>query len=249
MTSQNELKHFNFEEINLDPGNFADELKGLRFIQISDLYLKKNIEHNFLENFVKKINSLDLDFVFFTGDILGDLKTEVPKHFRAFKLLIPKAYYVSGSSNFLHNIKSLKKEMSANGIKCLDNSISKLKINHTDLQIIGLSAKKGLNKTDTRPINELLSKLKEETSTILLCHSAQDIKLTKKYRIDIQLSSEIPQRKKYIFKKFKDSNNEFHLKGLYVYGRTLLYVASFIGYIKNEPKVIRPKQIPIFTII
>jgi len=234
-----------FKEIVLDPGNFADELKGLRFVQITGLHLKKGITLKYFDDLVKNINALNVDFVFFVGLVFDDCKFH--KYFCAFKRLDAKAYYVSKKTLFEKKHDKFKKEMFLNGVKCLDNSMSMLNINNTPLQLVGFSAKKRLSKSDKRPIAELTSKVDENISTILLTSKTEDIQLTKAFRVDIQLSAEHEQKSFLMFKK-EEKNSEFHLKGLYVYGRTLLYVSQNLGLLGLASRSYEDIKIPVFTI-
>ncbi len=247
MSLQTGWNSFPFEEITLEPGNFADELKGLRIVQLSDLHMKKNLDIHYLESLVKKVNALRPDIVVFTGDILQTFAFRLRKHFHAFRALEAAAYYVTGNHDIVYGPKTLKKELAHNGIICLDNSIATLNFNNTPLQLVGLSDRYSFTRRIERPIDELFCRLNENISTILLAHDPRDIEYTPKYRIDIQLSGHAHSKYSNPFnkliKRFKPYSS-----GLYVHGKTLLYVTQGFRRLKPTVRQKTPSEIPIFTI-
>ncbi len=248
MSLQTGWKTFPFEEIKLEPGNFADELKGLRIVQLSDLHMKKSLDIHYLENLVKKINALHPDLVLITGDILQTFAFRLHKHFHAFRALEAAAYYVTGNHDIAYGPKRLKKELALNGIICLDNSIAVLNINNTPLQLVGLSDRYSFARGIKRPIDELFSRLDENISTILLAHQPKDIEHTSKYRIDIQLSGHTHGGQVYPFNRLVKRFQPY-FSGLYIHGKTLLYVTRGLGYWGPQIRYKAPSEIPVFTIL
>lgn len=247
MSVQTLWKNFPFEEITLEPGNFADELKGLRIVQLSDLHIKRSLDIGYLESLVKKVNALHPDIVVFTGDILQTFAFRLRKHLHAFHALEARAYYVTGNHDIIYGPTTLKKELSLNGITCLDNSISMLNINNTPLQLVGLGDRYSFTRGIKRPIDELFSKLDENISTILLAHQPKDIEHISNYRIDIQLSGHTHTAKPYPFNKLVKRFKPY-FAGLYVHGKTLLYVTRGLGHWGPKVHYKAPSQIPVFTI-
>ena len=227
-----------FKEISLDAGNIADNLKGLRFVHLSGLHIKKDTNISHIENLTQKINFLHVDFVFFTGGFVRTFDSD-SKYIKLFKKLHAKKYFVGENSYSL----KIKQDLAKADIQCLENRVSLLNINNEPLQIVGLGANSSSSSTDKKHTKELFAKLDENISTILLTNSAQDVKFTKDIRVDIQLSSEV-QMKLPFQKPKKDS--QFHLIGLYVYGRTLLYVSKYLGFLGTKNKT--NLEVPIFII-
>lgn len=248
MSLQTGWNNFPFKEIRLEPGNFADELKGLRIVQLSDLQMKKSLDIHSLENLVKRVNALHPDIVVFTGDILQTFAFRLRKHFRVFRGLEAAAYYVTGNHDIVYGPKTLKKEFSHNGIICLDNSIAMLNINNTPLQLVGLSDRHSFTRRIERPIDELFCRLDENISTILLTHDPKDIEHTFKYRFDIQLSGHAHSPQPNPFNKFVKRFKPY-ASGVYVHGKTLLYVTQGLRQLKPTTRHNLPNEIPVFTIV
>ncbi|QOY54575.1 metallophosphoesterase [Candidatus Sulfurimonas marisnigri] len=247
MSLQTGWNHFPFEEISLAPQNFSYSLKGLRIVQLSDLHLIKDIDINYLETLVAKINGLNPDFVVITGDILQTSATKLHKHFRAFKVLAAPAYYVTGNHDIVYGPKPLRDMFFDNGVICLDNKIETLTIKGAPLQLVGLSDRYSFARGIKRPIKELFTKIDPNISTILLAHQPKDILHVDKFRIDIQLSGHTHGEQIYPFniivKYFQP-----YFSGLYSRNKTLLYVTRGLEYWGPKVRYRVPSEIPVFTI-
>ena len=247
MSLQIGWKYFPFEEINLKSRGFPSALSGLRIVQLSDLHLTKNLDIEYLETLVVKINTLKVDLIVFTGDIIQTSALHLKEHFKAFKKLESPAYYVTGNHDIVYGPKPLKKILQNNGVVCLDNKILKLNIKGSTLQLVGIADRYSFARGIKRPIKELFSKLDSDLPTILLAHQPKDIEHVKNNRIDIQLSGHTHGGQVYplnIIVKFFQP----YFSGEYTHNKTLLYVTRGLGYwgVKMRYKV--PSQIPVFTI-
>lgn len=239
--------HFPFNEITLKPENFAEELKGLRIVQLSDLHIKRSLDLAYLETLVKKINALHPDFVFFTGDILQTFAFRLRNHFRVFRGLEAPAYYVTGNHDIVYGPKGLEKELAQHNIFCLDNRIARLTVNNTPLQLVGLSDRYSFARGIKRPIETLFSSLDKNVSTILLAHQPKDVEYIKEYRIDIQLSGHTHGGQVAPFDKVIQRFQPY-FAGLYRHEKTLLYVTRGLGYWGAAIRYKAASEIPVFTI-
>jgi predicted MPP superfamily phosphohydrolase len=247
LSLQTGWKHFPFEKITLKCNTFPSTLNGLSIIQLSDLHIFKNLDINYLQTLVKKINELKPDIVVFTGDIIQTSSLKLKKHLMVFKLLKSPAYYVTGNHDIFYGPKPLKKILQNSGVICLDNKILNLHIKNTTLQLVGLSDRYSFARGIKRPIKELFNKLDPTLPTILLAHQPKDIHYIKNYRIDIQLSGHTHGGQVYPFNYIVRFFQPF-FSGLYTHNRTLLYVSSGVGYWGVRMRYKVPSQIPIFTI-
>jgi len=238
---------FPFKEISLSPGNFADELKGLRIVQLSDLLISKKTDPVYLHQLVIKINALQADLVLFTGDIIQSFAFKLRVQLSVFKELESKSYYVSGNHDFFYGLNSLKRELSIANITCLDNKCAHLIINQAPLQILGLADRFSKTRAHKRPIKELLSSLNENVSTILLAHQPKDVEFIQQYRVDIMLSGHTHNADAYPFHALLKKYQPYY-KGLYVKGKTLLYVSSGLQSSFFQLKRNSLAEIPVFTI-
>jgi len=239
--------HFPFEEICLEPGNFADSLKGLRIVHLCDLHISKKTDPSYLRQLIIKINELHPDLVVFTGDIIKNFAFKLRMQLSALKGLHAPAYYVSGNHDYFFGLKALKRELALSHISCLDNACAHLIINDTPLQVLGFSNKATLSKKEKRPIKSLLHSLDEAVSTILLAHQPKDIGYANDVRIDIMLSAHTHNADAYVFSKILKKYQPYY-KGLYIKGKTLLYVSSGLSTSPFQLKRHTQAQIPVYTI-
>ena len=238
---------FPFNEVSLYPGNFADALKGLRIVQLSDLHICHKTDPSYLHQLIIKINELNPDLVLLTGDIIKGFAVKLRAQLSALKGLDAPAYYVSGNHDYFFGLKALKKELALSQIICIDNACVHLIINDTPLQVLGLSNRPTRVKNDKRPIKKLLESLDEEVSTILIAHQPNDVQWSKHYRIDIQLSAHTHNADAYPFHALLKKYQPYY-KGLYTIGKTLLYVSSGLNTSPFQLKRKSLSEIPIFTI-
>lgn len=238
---------FPFNEVSLYPGNFADALKGLRIVQLSDLHISQKTDPFYLHQLIIKVNELRPDLVLFSGDIIKGFAFKLRAQLSALKGLDAPAYYVSGNHDYFFGLKVLKKELALSQIICIDNACAHLIINNTPLQVLGLSNRPTRVKSDKRPIKKLLESLDEEVSTILIAHQPNDVQWSKHYRIDIQLSAHTHNADAYPFHKLLKKYQPYY-KGLYTHGKTLLYVSTGLHTSVFQLKRNTKAEIPVFTI-
>jgi len=239
--------HFAFNEVTLYPGNFADELKGLRIVQLCDLHITAKTELSYLHQLIIKVNEQKPDLVFFTGDLINGFAFKLRRHIDALKGLDAPAYFVSGNHDTFFGLRTLKRELALINIACVDNACAHLIFNNIPLQIVGLSDISLKLSKDKRPIKTLLSSLDESISTILLSHQPKDLELIGNYRIDIQLSAPTHNADAYAFHALLKKYQPYY-KGLYTKGKTLLYVSSGL---KSSPFQLKRKsqsEIAVLTI-
>ncbi len=247
MSLQIGWKYFGFREIALEPMAFSPSFNTLRIVQLSDLHLTKKIDLRYLKLLVQKINDKKPDLVVFTGDILQTSANNLHAHIKIFKDIIAPSYYVTGNHDIVYGPKALKDLMLKSDVICLDNEITKLNINGTILQLVGVSDRYSFVRGIKREVKKLFSQLDETLPTILLAHQPKDIEYIDDFRIDIQLSGHTHGGQVYPFSLIVKYFQPY-FKGLYTHNKTLLYVTSGLGYWGVKVRFKVPSEIPVFTI-
>lgn len=240
-------KYFPFNEISIKIPNIENSLKGIRILQLSDLHLTKNVDINYLNILVKKINDLNIDLVVFTGDIIQTSALNLTEQLAIFSNINAPCFYVSGNHEMVYGPHALKKELLKNNIVCLDNLLQTISINGSDLQLLGLSDRYSFVRGITRDYKKLFSSLDDDKISILLAHQPKDIKLTKAYKIDLQLSGHTHGGQIAPFSKIIKIFQPF-FAGLYIYKDTQLYVSRGLGYWGLNFRYKAAAEIPIFTL-
>ena len=246
--------------------NLPKPFNGIKIIQISDLHLGSFASTDPVENMVKKINDLDADIVFFTGDLVNDRSKEATKYIEILKKIKSKHGVFSTLGNHDYgdyvqwsspaekekNLQDLKNIHFKIGWKLLLNENVILEKEGEKIAIIGVEnwghklhfpkygdIEKALKGTENAPIKLLLS------------HdpSHWDYEISKKYnQIDLtfaghthgfQFGIEIPAL------KIKWSPSQYiypHWAGLYKNENQYLYVNRGMGFLGYYGRVgIRPE--------
>jgi len=80
--------------------NLPDEFKGLKIAQISDLHVGSFMSLEPMKEAVNKINEIDVDMLFFTGDLVNDKAEEAIDFIDVFKKIKHKVYSIMGNHDY-----------------------------------------------------------------------------------------------------------------------------------------------------
>jgi len=80
--------------------NLPDEFKGLKIAQISDLHVGSFMSLEPMKEAVNKINEIDVDMLFFTGDLVNEKAEEAIDFIDVFKKIKHKVYSVMGNHDY-----------------------------------------------------------------------------------------------------------------------------------------------------
>jgi predicted MPP superfamily phosphohydrolase len=80
--------------------NLPDEFVGMKFAQISDLHVGSFLSIDPMKEAVGIINNLDIEMVFFTGDLVNDRAEEAVEYIDVFKEIKHKVYSVMGNHDY-----------------------------------------------------------------------------------------------------------------------------------------------------
>lgn len=208
-----------------------DEFDGVKILHISDLHSKRFGENNKI--LIKKINLVNLNYIFMTGDIISKSETDIEKFVDELKPVFLKypVYYSIGNheralgyTKYVHYINALEK----NGVNVLkDDSMYMDK--DEKINIVGLNFKDNIRFEEKNPnnIDKYLTYLRsrsgqvnKEKLNILLSHDPLNFKLYARLGFDLIFSGHVhggifrffkigllsPRRKlfpKYCFGKYK----------------------------------------------
>jgi len=240
-------KYFPFHEVPLNLPYCDSKLSGLRILQLSDLHLTPKVPVSYLHELVKKINQKNVDLVVFTGDILQTPAKKITQQLSVFGKIEAPSYYVSGNHDIVYGTKELQRILEKNNIQCLDNKIETINLKETTVQLVGLSDRYSFIKGVRRDSKKLFSLLEKDKFTLLLAHQPKDIKLTRDYSIDLQLSGHTHGGQVFPLNLIVKIFQPYFL-GHYECESTQLYVTSGLGYWGVGIRYKVGSEIPIFTI-
>ena len=159
--------------------------EGKTVVHISDIHLGPVYRDKFLGRLVKKINLLEPEAVFISGDFFDGMEADFSwLHKPLSELEVPKGiYYGFGNHDLYLGFDYVVKLMADKKLSVLDNKLVEVE----GLQIIGINYSFSNDFNLEREILEQAGYDKTKPS-ILIFHTPTNIELTKSAGIDLQLS-------------------------------------------------------------
>jgi hypothetical protein len=145
--------NFKIHHVKLTFNHLPKEFHGLKVVQISDLHLGSyNHQFHILERAIKKINQLEPDLLFFTGDLVNNFAWELRGWRKAFRHFSPKIskYAVLGNHDYgdyskwdskkakQENFEAIKSFYKENDFKLLLNETEIIEKENEKIAIIGV---------------------------------------------------------------------------------------------------------------
>ena len=158
-------------------------------VQISDLHIGGLIDKKFVEISVKKINGLNPDIVFITGDLIDTGIDQIKDAVMELDRIASKhgVYYVLGNHEYFHNPFKIIDFMQKTQIKVLLNE--NITIDALKLNVVGVTDLFGYRLGLLIPdIDKAFKGCNENYQTILLAHQPKFIEQLKNYMPDLILS-------------------------------------------------------------
>lgn len=251
--------------------NLPKSFEGVKIVHLSDMHLGSFPLHTQeVAKAVEKINSLEADYIFFTGDMINERAMEAEPWIDTLKQL--KAKYGKFSSLGNHdygdyyapwagkadkieeNVRNLKRIQEQMGFQLLRNENVKLTIGNDFIRLIGLENWGAGHFSKYGDLEKAKQGVADEEIQILLSHdpSHWDEEVLNKSAIDIalaghthgcQMGVEIPG--------IKWSPVQYRYPrwaGLYKEGDQQLYINRGFGYIGYAGRVGMAPEITLFTL-
>ena len=158
-------------------------------VQISDLHIGGLIDKKFVETSVKKINGLNPDIVFITGDLIDTGIDQIKDAVMELDRIASKhgVYYVLGNHEYFHNPVKIIDFMQKTQIKVLLNE--NITIDALKLNVVGVTDLFGYRLGLLIPdIDKAFKGCNKNYQTILLAHQPKFIEQLKNYTPDLILS-------------------------------------------------------------
>lgn len=180
-----------------------DDLKGLRFVQISDIHIGNLIGERYLAFTLGLIREARADYVVVTGDIIDNNNVFLPvaaQYFAPMEAMLRRAtdkpgthrlLGVLGNHDLIDNGLVAGEGLTRAGLRVLRNEIVTVRRGGGQLQIGGLDYPPlGRGRTEVMQsyFSELHEKRQAETPLVLLNHNPADFEFLKNRQVDLVLS-------------------------------------------------------------
>lgn len=144
--------NYQVRNIKLELKNLPEALRGLKIVQLSDIHSGSLTRPARVKEAVKRVNDLNPDLIFFTGDLVNMVASEIEPYIPVFKELKAKygVYSITGNHDYgdyvqwdtaqdkKANFQSLMDSHSKLGWRLLMNEHEKIKVGDSHLGVIGI---------------------------------------------------------------------------------------------------------------
>lgn len=226
--------------------------KEIRALHLTDTHLGHFRGANNLRKLVERINDLDVDVVFFTGDLLDGRIGLVKESMKPLKDLKAPVYFVEGNHDKYTGVNSIKKNLTSIGIKVLTNEVAEW----NGIQIIGLnhmiadSASYDMHAEQGRmTVRKALEVLEYDESkpVVLLHHGPAGIKYAAAAGVDLYLAGHTHGGQLFPATLVARAIFEYN-KGLHRYKNTYVYVCEGTGTFGPPMRVGTKSEMTILTL-
>ena len=248
--------------------NLPDEFKGLKIAQISDLHVGSFMSLEPMKEAVNKINEIDVDMLFFTGDLVNDKAEEAEDFIEVFKKIKHKVYSVMGNHDYpeyvyaqddytsrKHNFDLMQKIQKKMDFDLLINENRIIEKNGKKLAIIGIENWGG-SFSKYGDLAKASKGTEDADVKLLMSHdpSHWDLEVRKKYPdIDVMFAGHT-HGMQFGIEAFgiKFSPVQWKYKqwaGLYTEGKQHLYVNRGLGFIGYPGRIGIYPEITVFEFV
>ena len=234
------------KKVKISITDLPKSLQGLRMAQISDLHVGSMIGKNFISKVVEKIDKINPDILFFTGDAADGSVKSFGKYLTSLSEIKPTygKFFVTGNHEYYSDMNGWLRLIENLGFKILINESQNIVINGKTIMITGIPDRGGkyfseLHKTD---MEKAVGGMSEPDLKILLAHQPKDIEHAIKYNFNLQLSGHTHGGQYFPFSLLVQLAHPF-IKGLHKKENTWIYINQGTGYwgppmrIGTEPEI------------
>lgn len=212
-----------------------DSFNGIKIVHFSDLHYGRTVNEEELKTIVKKINNLNPDIVFFTGDLIDKDTTVTKEMVTTITSLLTKItstigkYAITGNHDYKDEFYS--KIMIDSGFNLLINNYDIAYYKSMTPILIGGLDNYTYKKSDIKKIMTYYD-TNEELYTIILMHEPDYMKVLKEYNVDLVLAGHSHGgqiRLPFIGKLYTPSGAKKYYKNYYKIKNIDFYISSGIG--------------------
>lgn len=160
--------------------------KEFKIVHLSDLQGKRFGKNNI--KLIDAVKGLKPDIIMFTGDLVSSSARDLTQGTNTLISInkIAPVYYILGNHEYGNTeVITIIKLLKAGNVRVLINKTENLKLNDTDISILGLDEISTGEKATSRLLEQLE---KSKSYKIVLSHFPEKIKIYKKFDIDMMLS-------------------------------------------------------------
>jgi predicted MPP superfamily phosphohydrolase len=240
-------------QIDLPLADWPQDLEGLRIAHITDTHIGPIFRKERMEELVTRINDLNPDLVFITGDIVDGNVQDLRVDAAPLAELRPRygVWACPGNHEYYSGFSPWMKQFADFGIRMLINEHAVLRINSQALLLAGVSdvvaARFGLEEPD---IGKALAGAPPDAPRILLAHRPMGSAEHARHGVSLQFSGHTHGGQALPVQPLVKSLNDSYLYGLYAVNGMILYVGTGAGLWGGYPvRFGVPPEVALFRLI
>ncbi|TGJ98850.1 metallophosphoesterase [Leptospira langatensis] len=239
------------KKVSIKVKDLPDGLHGFKIAQLSDIHIGPTIKGGFLEEVVRKTNSLEADLVAVTGDLVDGTVGMLKDHVSPLKGLKSKhgTFFVTGNHEYYSGVLAWIRELQDMGIHVLLNQNKLLEHNGATLAIAGVTDYKAHTIIPGHRTDPKQASLGAEDAhyKVLLAHQPNSIFEAAKAGFHLQLSGHTHGGQYFPGNVFIHLFQKF-VAGLSEWEGTQLYVSRGTGYWGPPIRIGAPSEITILVL-
>jgi predicted MPP superfamily phosphohydrolase len=223
----------------------SSRLSGLRIVQLTDIHVGNFMKQAKLEWYVRAVNDLEPDIIALTGDFIASSAQFIPACAAALEKLEARdgVFACLGNHDYWVGAQRVTEALQAAGVEVLRNEARTLSLKGAILNIAGVDDP-WRGKTD---FDRALSMTNPNAPTIMLCHQPDLFPAVVQREIDLTLAGHYHGgqiKLQFLGMAISPAHliSEF-VEGLYIQGRSQLYVSRGIGITGPPVRLNAPPEI------
>lgn len=215
------------KEIEVKINNLSSSWQGKTIVQISDVHLGHVFGQKFLQKIVDRINEVNPEAVFITGDLFDGMDGKLNVHIEPLNDIksAQGIFFVTGNHEKYFGLDKARAILDKTNVQVLDDQMMVL----NGLQIIGLNYSDALEGRHLAEAINGLENYNKELPAVLLYHSPVQIEQIKETGIDLQLSGHTHSGQIFPFGWVTKLIFNGYDYGLHQDGNYSLYTSSGVG--------------------
>lgn len=189
-----ENNYLQVSNYTIESDRLSEDFNNFKIVHISDFHNTKS--KKIIVDLIRKIKNGKPNIIVITGDLIDASKTDIDTAISFVKKIndIAPIYYVTGNHEAsINDYDSLKEKLENNKVIVLDDNIEKLKVNDSEINIIGINdPQMSYNdyREDSVTVKDELIPIQYDKNnfSILLSHRPELIETYAEYNFDLVLS-------------------------------------------------------------
>jgi predicted MPP superfamily phosphohydrolase len=240
------------QKVEVPMGRFSKALESLKIVQISDLHVGPTIKAAYVQQVVDRINALEPDLIFFTGDMVDGSVQRLKNDVEPLRQLRSRygTFFVTGNHEYYSGAEHWVEKTKELGMKPLMNEHVVLDVDGDKLVIAGVTdfmAHQMLKHHRSDP-KKALDGAPKGLPTILLAHQPGTADQIRDLDIDLMVCGHT-HGGQYIPFNWAVAKAHKYTAGLYQQDQLQVYVNQGTGYWGPPIRLGIPSEITLFNLV